>query len=197
LAGEMGCEELIQALRKEAGEKTREIWELAEEEAGRIRADLSCRLEALRKDSEAVRSSDEACRMLREADKGARVIMLTTYERLSHRLYALAASSLRLLREKAYEKSFERLALELPPFRWQRVRVCPDDSELARKFFPGAEIVIDRSISGGMEAEAEEGSIRIVNTFEKRLERSWTEMLPNLLYEINGKVIDSGTPPKS
>jgi vacuolar-type H+-ATPase subunit E/Vma4 len=193
----MGCDELIQALRKEAEEKTREIWVLAEEEAGRIRADIPVRLEALRQDDEAGRSSDEAYRMLLEAETGARVIMLTAYDRLSRRLYSLAASSLLLLREEAYGKIFERLVLELPSFRWQRVRIAPDDSELARKFFPGAEIVTDESITGGMEAEAEEGTIRIVNTFEKRLERLWTEMLPDLLDDISRKAMDDGTPPES
>jgi V/A-type H+/Na+-transporting ATPase subunit E len=189
----MGCDELIEALRKEEEGKTREIWEEAEEEAGKIRADLSPRIETLRRDNAAGQSSDEVSRMLLEAETAARVIRLTAYDRLSVRLYSLAASSLHLLREKGYEEIFERLALELPSFGWQRVTVNPDDLALARRSFPGAEIVADKSIMGGMEAEAEEGGVKIVNTFEKRLERSWTEMLSALLGDINRGVMDNGT----
>ncbi len=190
----MGCDELIRALRAEEEEKTREIWEKAEEEAGKIRAALFPRIENLRRDSAAEPPSDEVSRMLLEAETAARVIRLTVFDRLSVRLYALAASSLHLLREEGYEETFKRLVLELPSFGWQRVTVSTDDSALARKSFPGAEIVTSKSIMGGMEAEAEEGGVKIVNTFEKRLERSWTEMLPALLGDISREVMDNGSP---
>jgi V/A-type H+-transporting ATPase subunit E len=194
----MGCDELIESLRKEAEEKTREIWEEAEKEAGKIRADISLRLEALQRDNAAERSSDEVPRkVLLEAETGARMIRLIADDRLSVRLYSLIASSLCLLREEGYEDIFQRLVLEIPSFEWQRVRVNPDDSALAQKSFPGAEVVADKSITGGVEVEAEEGGVRIVNTFEKRLERLWPQMLPDLLGDIRKEVMDNGTPSES
>ena len=194
----MGCEELIASLRKEAGERTLEIWKEAEEEAGKIRAGVSLRLEALQRDNAAGRASEEGSRkVLLEAETRARMIRLTSENSLSERLYSLAVSSLRLLRDQRYEDIFNRLALELPSPGWQRVRVNPDDPGLAKKYFPGAGIVVDKNITGGMEAEAEEGNVRVVNTFEKRLERSWPQMLPDLLVDICREVTDNATPPKS
>jgi vacuolar-type H+-ATPase subunit E/Vma4 len=193
----MGGDELIEALRKEEEGKTREIWEEAEKEAGKIRAGLPPRIGMLRRDNAAGRSADEVYRMLLEAEIAAKVIRLTACDRLSVRLYSLAASSLRLLRREGYEEIFERLVLELPSFGWQRVTVSPDDFALARKSFPGAEIATNMGIMGGVEAEAEEGGVKIVNTFEKRLERSWTEMLPALLEDINREVMDNGTSSES
>jgi V/A-type H+-transporting ATPase subunit E len=194
----MGCEELIESLRKEAEAKTREIWKEAEEEAGKIKAAVSLRLEAPERDNAAERASEEGARkVLLEAETRARMIRLTSEDSLSARLYSLASASLGLLRGERYEDIFGRLVMELPSAGWQRVRVNPDDSGLAKKSFPGAEIVADKNIAGGMETEAEEGSVRVVNTFEKRLERSWPQMLPDLLADIYREVMDSGTPPKS
>lgn len=78
---------------------------------------------------------------------------------------------------------FNRLAAELPPAAWETVRVNPTDGELAGHLFPTALIEPDPAISGGMEALAEEGRIRVVNTLEKRLERGWPELFPDLLGE--------------
>jgi V/A-type H+/Na+-transporting ATPase subunit E len=192
----MGCEELIESLRKQADEKIREVWRKAEEEAVKIRAAASLRLETLRLDNAAGLSSQkEIEKVFLEADNSARMIRLTSENRLFVRLYSIAFSYLGLLREKGYEDMFRRYVLELPPFGWQVVQVNPNDLGLAKKFFPGAEIVAEREITGGMEAEAEEGRIRVTNTFEKRLERIWPQMLPGLLDDIYREVMKSGTPP--
>jgi V/A-type H+-transporting ATPase subunit E len=194
----MGCEELIESLRKEAEAKTREIWREAEEEVGKIRAAFSLRLEAPERDNAAKRASQEGARkVLLEAEARARMIRLTSEHSLSERLYSLASTSMGLLREGRYNDIFEGLVKEIPFAGWQRVRVNPDDSGLAKRSFPRAEIIADKNISGGMETEAEEGSVRVVNTFEKRLERSWPQMLPALLADIYKEVIDNGTPPKN
>lgn len=194
----MGCEELIESLRKEADARVRDIWEEAEEEAGKMRSGVSRRLEALRKDNAAgIFAGEESAKVLLEADNRARMIRLISEDRLSVRLYSLASSSLRLLRDQRCEDIFNRLALELPSLAWQRVRVNPGDAGIAIKFFPGADIATDTNITGGMEAEAEEGSVRVLNTLEKRLERSWPQMLPGLLGDIYKELINNGNTPES
>jgi V/A-type H+/Na+-transporting ATPase subunit E len=191
----MGCEELIGSLRKEAEEKVREIWREAEEEAGKIQAGFSLRLEALRRENESGGSSeDDRQKVLLDAGNRARMIRLASEDRLSARLYILAVSSLHLLRGKGYENIFHRLVLEIPPLGWHSVKVNQDDCDLAKKFFPGSAIVADRNITGGMEVEAEEGWVRVANTFEKRLEREWPQMLPGLMADINREVMDDESP---
>jgi hypothetical protein len=104
----MGCEELIGSLRKEAEEKVSGLWKETEEEAGRIREGVSIRLGALSHENSAGRFSEEREKLLLEARKKARSIRLRSEDRLSARLYSLSVSSLRLLREKAYEDIFSR-----------------------------------------------------------------------------------------
>jgi len=190
----MGCEELIESLKKEAEEKVREIWIEAEEEAGKMRAGVSLRLEALRRENASGSSSEADQKVLLDAWNRARTIRLTSEDRLSARLYILAVSSLHLLRGKGYEDIFQRLALEIPPLGWHSVQVNQDDCDLAGKFFPDAGIAADRNITGGMEAEAEEGWVRVANTFEKRLERAWPQMLPGLIADIYREVMDDESP---
>jgi V/A-type H+-transporting ATPase subunit E len=191
----MGCEELIGSLRKEAEEKAREIWREAEEEAGKLQAGFSLRLEALRLENASGSSSEEdRQKVLLDAGNSARTIRLASEDRLSARLYILAVSSLHLLRGKGYEDIFHRLVLEIPPLGWHSVKVSQDDCDLARKFFPNAAIVADRNITGGMEVEAEEGWVSVANTFEKRLEREWPQMLPGLIADINREVMDDKSP---
>ena len=189
----MGCEELIGSLRKEAEEKVREIWREAEEEAGKLQAGFLLRLEALRLENASGSSSEEdRQKVLLDAGNSARTIRLASEDRLSARLYILAVSSLHLLRGKGYEDIFHRLVLEIPPLGWHSVKVNQDDCDLARKFFPDAAIVADRNITGGMEVEAEEGWVRVANTFEKRLERAWPQMLPGLIADVKREVMDDG-----
>jgi len=189
----MGYEELIGSLKKEAAKNIREIWREVEEEATKIRAGVALRLEALRQENASGRSSEvDRLKVLLDAENKARTIRLISEDRLSARLYVLAVSSLHLLRGNGYEDIFRKLVLELPPLEWHAVEVNPDDSDLAKKFFPDAEIVVSRNITGGMEAE--EGGVRVANTFEKRLERAWPQMLPGLIADITREVTDNGTP---
>jgi len=192
----MGCEELIEALRKEADEKVRDIWVEAEKEAGKVRADISLRLETLRQGIAAEKSSEEESeKVLLEAQNRVKMTRLTSEDMLCSRLYSLAASSLHILREQGYEDIFRKLALELPSFGWRKVRVNPDDPILAQKLFSGAEVITDSNITGGMELESEGGGIWVVNTLEKRLERAWPLMLPALMEKIYREVSKNGTPP--
>ena len=65
---------------------------------------------------------------------------------------------------------------------------------LQRNIFPDAEIKADPSITGGIDADAEDGRIRIVNTFEKEKDlRGWTDMLPEIIRDVR-QVVDSTLP---
>jgi V/A-type H+-transporting ATPase subunit E len=179
--------ELIDALRKECEEKIRKIWEEAEGEAGKTREEASERLGKMRAEydrdlSGAVRSRTET--VLSEARSAARAVRLTAEKELSARLYRVAQESLPLLRNDRYRDIFESLAGELPQGEWDVVRVRPGDREIARSCFPVSRIQEEEGISGGFEVTSESGRVRIVNTFEKRLERAWAEMLPGIMKDI-------------
>ena len=103
---------------------------------------------------------------------------------LADRLYGLAQSSLPALRNVGYRDMFVSFAQELPRFAWKTIRVNPGDGALAREQFPGAEVQFDKTITGGLEAISDGGEVRVVNTFEKRLERTWEEMLPEIMKEV-------------
>ena len=79
---------------------------------------------------------------------------------------------------------FTSFAQELPRFIWKTIRVNPGDGALAREQFPDTEILFDKAITGGLEAISDEGEVKVVNTFEKRLERMWEEMLPEMMKEV-------------
>ncbi len=195
----MSCKELIESLRKTADERVRLLQEEAEREARAIKADLSRRLEERRADAirmqEAARR-DAAAQALSSANVRARLLRLSAEQALSARLRDAAGSCLAVLRDAGYDAVFEKLARELPAVSWKTVRVNPGDVALAGKIFPGAEIVPDPSITGGMDVSARDGSIRVANTFEKRLERAWGDMLPLLIREIYREVSD-GVPAAS
>lgn len=193
----MGCDELIESLRKEAETKIREIWKESEEEAGMIRANLSSRLEAMRQEGSYGQSSEgEVRKILLEAESRAKIIKLESEDKLSTRLYFLAVSCLGFLRDDNYGEIFGRLVLDLPSYEWRKVTVNPRDSGLAKKYYPEAEIETDGDIAGGMAVENKTGDVKVINTFEKRLERSWPQMLPDLFGDIRREVMDSGTPSK-
>lgn len=185
----MGYRELIDALSKECEEKVRDIWREAEAEAERIRTDAQRRVDELRKACE--RNWVEGAKsrtdvIVSEAKRVARAMRLKAEEEVASRLYRIALSSLRRLREKDYGDVFLSLVRELPHGGWDIVRVNPEDKDLAAKCLPGSETVGDDSISGGLEVSDSKGDIRIVNTFEKRLERAWAELLPRMMKDVYG-----------
>lgn len=191
----MGYRELIDALHREGEEKVRSILQDAEAEAGRIRRDASGRINQIREDcsrmqSRAVNEQNET--ILSEADRRARMILLSAEKELSDRLYTTAVHALNLLREKRYPDVFGDLTHELPPYQWEVVRVNPDDEGRAREYFPNCEIISDGSITGGLDVMEKEGRIRVVNTFEKRLGNLWTEILPTVIRDIHEKIAGHG-----
>jgi hypothetical protein len=50
--------------------------------------------------------------------------------------------------------------------------------------FPDTEIKGDDALTGGLEAIADNGRIRVINSFEKRLEKAWHAMLPILISDV-------------
>ncbi len=182
----MGCKELIESLRRAADERIRLIWKDAEGEADKIRAEVSHRLDLLRESNsrtESLAAIAAQVAAVSEANNRSRINLLTAEKALSDHLYSIALSSLQRLRNSGYQEAFRKMAQELPPLAWKTVRVNPADVSLAKGSFAGAEIIPDKMIAGGVDAMTDGGKIRVINTFEKRLERAWVDMLPGLLKE--------------
>jgi vacuolar-type H+-ATPase subunit E/Vma4 len=191
----MGCNELIESLRKASEGRVCAIWTDAEEEVRKIWADVSHEIDRMREEYAGILSGPahvEVSTILMEAHKKARMIGLSAEDLISKRLFSLAMTLLHRLRNEGYEDLFGRFARELPPLRWQTLKVNPDDVDLARKYFPDAEIFPDSNIAGGFRATAEAERIRVVNTFEKRLERAWADLLPDLMGDVR-EISDVGT----
>ncbi len=192
----MGCDELIESLRKSAAERVRAIWTEAEGQAEEVKADILHKIELMRGEYAgklAGSIEEETSRILLEAHSKARMIRLSAESFISKRLFSRALTLLTRLRDEGSENLFGRFARELPPLRWEILKVHPGDVDIARKYFPKAVVVPDSNIAGGLEATAEAGRVRVVNTFEKRLERAWVDLLPDLMRDVQKVVSDGGT----
>jgi V/A-type H+-transporting ATPase subunit E len=189
----MSCKELIESLRKAADQRIKQIWSDAEAEAGAVKADVGRRLDQLREElarKQDVMTRDRMVRAVSEANRRARLARLGAEKDILDRLYSAAEASLAGLRDRSYPERFAGLIRELPPLAWDTVRVNPADLALAKKHFPGVAIAADVAISGGMDVSTKNGAVRVINTFEKRLERAWSEMQPLLIREVYGEVTD-------
>jgi V/A-type H+-transporting ATPase subunit E len=196
----MGNGEFIEALRREGEEKIRTICQEAEAEAERIRGDAAGRISRIRENlgrTQLVAVKEQAGAIVAEADREARMILLSAEKELSGRLHAVAVKALASLREKRYPEVFDALAHELPLYNWQVVRVNPHDEERAKECFPGSEIKTDEGITGGVDVIDKEGNIRVINTFEKRLENAWIDILPELMKDVYGRIEECGVPEKN
>ena len=186
----MGCKELIGSLRAAGEEQLKAIRAEAEQEAVRIRADAAHRVEALQEErarKHAAEAAKQSEALMSDANRTVRAIGLRADRALAERLYRVARASLPALKNVGYQDVFTGLARELPQFAWKTVRVNPGDVALAREQFPGAEVLADPGIIGGLEATSEGDRVQVVNTFEKRLERLWEEMLPDIMKEVAGQ----------
>lgn len=196
----MGCKELIEALRREGEENSRIIRLEAEAEAARIRAHAAGKISRTREDIEKANSAavkEQTKAILSEAGRKARMVLLSAEKELSDRLYAAAVKALPRLRERGYPEVFEALVHELPPYDWQVVRVNPTDEENARKYFPGSRIIPDKGIIAGLDVMDNEGEVRVTNTFEKRLENAWADVLPESINDVYGGIAGYGVPEKN
>ncbi len=183
----MGYQELIESLRKEGEEKIQSVRNEANAEAEKIKTETAGQIQHLReglqkKEAALTRSVAEEVRT--EAEKKARELRLAEHNAVSERLFTVAESILSQLRDDRYPETFAALVKELPSTEWDAVKVHSLDTAMAAEHFPGAQIIEDSQITGGMEVSRDEGRRSIINTFEKRLERAWEEILPLLLNEV-------------
>lgn len=186
----MGYRELIDALRTEGDEKVSAIWLAAEDEVRRIREEAIETIEKTREEYNSIHSSlikEKMEDILSEAANREKTIRGSAEKGMSEHLHGIAVKSLRHLRNEGYGNVFDTLVQELPPQKWKTIRISPEDGKIARKYFPDSDVLTDDQISGGLEVTGIDGMIRIVNTFEKRLERAWMELLPELIKEIHCK----------
>jgi V/A-type H+/Na+-transporting ATPase subunit E len=187
----MGHRELVASLRREGEEKMSAIRQTAEAEAERIKGEatavrLAARDDFAKRRAEAMAVESE--RVLGEARRRAALIKLEAENSLAERLRVLAFGSLAVLRDDRYTERFTLLIEELPPCNWETILVNPADRDLARSCFPDARIEADGGISGGMKAATAGGRMTVDNTFEKRLERSWPELVTPLMQAVSRMV---------
>ena len=183
----MSHELLIQDLRLKGEENIRAIWQDAEAEVEQYKADASNDIEQKKLHNQHEQNlAYEALSKsyLLEAENKARKIRTETEDKLAERLYALARTALDQFRMHDYEELFITLAKEIPSREWESVRVNPADESLARQLFSQSQLIGDESISGGLEVIGSQSNIRIVNTLEKRLERAWPTILPEVYAQI-------------
>ncbi len=193
----MSSKELIESLRRSGDEKIRLLRQEMEKEAEAYQAAATRRITELRRQYEAqltAATGEETIHALAEAGNKARAIRLLAEQQLSERLLTISRSLLQKIRDKGYPAVFEKMAIELPSLAWNLVRVHPADVDLARKYFPDAEIVPVETLTGGMDATVRDGTIRVINTLEKRLERAWNEMLPLMVKDVYREVGDGTSP---
>ena len=194
----MSSRELIESLRRAGEENIRVVQRKAEQEAAALQAAAAQKIIDLQKEYGAERlaavSGDELRRASSEALNRARALRLDVEKTLADSLYSIARFSLSRLRDDRYPLVFEKLVRELPSQPWMTVRVNGADVDLARKYFPAAEILAVGSISGGVDVIMADGSMRVINTFEKRLERIWIDLLPEIVNDAYREVADGSSP---
>ena len=189
---------LIESLRSQSSRDAQALWDAARAEARRRQDELDAALaqerrlldEALAAETRRIDTQAHV-----EAAHKAREVTARVSVALGERLLALARAELPGLAAGSRTDLFDALARELPPCRWQCVRVNPADAELAARRFPGAAVETDPAISGGMEAVCDEGRVAVSNSLETRLAIGWPDLLPGLLADLAALGRDHGTTP--
>lgn len=178
---------LADELRRKAKDDAATVWNDARAAAERYRASRATEIAEQRNRNAAelaARSVEYDRAATADAERTARGIVAAAKSKLAERLQQLAAESLPILREGDYPQVFAALAAELPRLEWQSITVTPRDEDLGRGLFPRAQLASSASITGGIEATADGGRIRVTNTFEARLQNAWSDILPVLMQEI-------------
>jgi vacuolar-type H+-ATPase subunit E/Vma4 len=196
----LGLEELISTLKKNGQKQIDDIWQQARDEADSIRKQVAEAIAKITEEHAAQLAS--ACRksvrvIVAEAEMKARKKKLFAYQGLDEVLHATAINQLPKLREHGYENVFAQLAKELPDSQWEKIIVNPYDMDLAAKFFDKNIVQPDTAINGGLIAVNAGGKIVVDNTFEKRLERQWSHILPELIKRIEEKYGESESTEKA
>jgi vacuolar-type H+-ATPase subunit E/Vma4 len=192
----LGLEELISSLRKNEQKQIEDIWQAAESEADNIRSQIAEAIADITKIHAA--QLDSACQksmraIFSETESRTRKKKLFAYQAVEQALRNAALKQLPALRQQNYEKIFTDLVAELPDRQWEKIVVNPADLELAAKFFTAKSIHPDPAISGGLVAITANGKIIVDNTFEKRLERKWLYILPQMIAALEKRYEKSGT----
>jgi len=196
----LGLEKLISTLKKSEQKQIDDIWQQAKTEADSLRKEIA---EAIVKITE--EHSDQlasACQksvrsIVAEADIKARKKKLFAYRDLAKALHETAIKQLPGLRERNYENVFVQLAKELPDCQWGKILVNPADVDLAAKFFNKNIVQSDSAISGGLIAVDAGDRIVVDNSLEKRLERKWLHLIPELIRKIEEKYGESESAEKT
>lgn len=178
---------LIEALHRRADKDVEAVWQAARADAEKFRSDIDHAIEEKRARSAlSISAATEAFsrQAAATAERQARKLHAAAKAKLAARLFSIAVDALKRFRQESYEELFSALASELPPGRWQRVSVNPEDRNLAAKCFPEALISSDEAITGGIDVQSEDGSIRISNTLETRLQAAWPDLLPDLMASV-------------
>lgn len=190
----MGVDELIASLR---GHQQQQIAE--------IRQDVEARAEALRKQADddinaiqadfdsrlaAASSSEEETIQHRLRDR-KRQLHLLAEQRLAVRLKKQAAQLLDHLRDREYNHVFKKLVAELPERKWDKVRVNPADGDLVCTCLPEVVVEPDTTVTGGLVVTADREAVQVDNTFEKRLDKIWPALLPEMVGEIYREMRDN------
>lgn len=183
------------ALEQGAQKEIAACWQAAKQEAQRLRDQARQQQLALRSEllsaAEQQLAKETAARE-QQALRQERLLRLQAEQALAARLLRLARELLPQLRADAGREVFAALAAELPPAEWGELRVHPDDLPLARQLFAGIAISADSRNSGGLEAVTADGGLRVINTLEKRLERLWPHLLPELRKEVYARLDGPG-----
>ncbi len=122
--------------------------------------------------------------ILRDAKQKAERILLFAEKKMAERIYRIALSELKNLRDSNYGQHFQTMVSEVPPCDWAEVKVNPKDVELANNFFKGCHVKADDTVSGGFELYTADGRICVINSLEERLNRLLPQLLPLIFKEI-------------
>lgn len=183
----MNVEKLKQALLKQAKEQIEKYYSDADKEVEKFRVDKICELEQFKAEYNKKMEKElekKRTEILADANKKARKMLVLAEDEFAKKVYALALAELASLRDDTYCDCFERLVRELPEYHWEEVTVNHQDVSLAAKFFPDVRINVSNRITGGFEVSAKSGTITVNNTFEKRLERAFSNIIVELLKEV-------------
>jgi len=184
--------ELLASLRRKGEETIAELKAEAERQAAAIEQEFAARM---REKKQALASEFRAAReglarkTVLEAERKKREMHTRAKGELADRFAAIARKLLPALRKDNYELFFARLASEIPATGIERIAVSPKDLELAKRFFPQADVVADAAITGGLRASGENSGLSIDNTFEKRRQRAWQQLLPRLIEEATTETV--------
>lgn len=191
----MGLDELINTLKRNEQKQIGDIWQAAKSEAETIRTQVDEAIADITKiHAEQLASACQKSRraIFSETEVKTREKKLFAYQALDQALRKAALKQFVSLRKQNYEKVFANLVSELPERQWEKIVVNPVDLELAAKFFNANSIQPDPEVSGGLVAVTANGRIIVDNTFEKRLERKWLHILPQVIAELEKRYETTG-----